>query len=171
MALLRIVTLFVTLILLVGCTNFDIKDYQKGADLNSRKRETDLRTESKEKFFSNENEKTAEISFEVEKEIKNIATKFIIAEYEDNVSLMLKMTKGDARKAVGKKELTIIKPLKLQKINSLKVVKTQTPEVYQVITAISSIHPKTGIQPIYYEVLWFKKYDKNWLIIKVERDA
>ncbi|NYE58612.1 hypothetical protein [Carboxydothermus ferrireducens] len=154
---------FVVLILLsliTGCTE---------TENTTKKPVTDNRT-VKNKVYKDDKSESPELS-DLEKNLKELATRYILAKYKGDENTLLKITKENAYKEVISGELKLFKEHKFEKIVSFKFQKSNIKEEKEIIVAVSSIAPGAPTSTIYYERICFKKIGDKWFITKVLRDA
>lgn len=136
---------------------------------NKRKPVTGNRT-VKNKVYKTNKSKSSELK-DLEKDLKEMATKYIVAKYKGDEKTLLKITKGDAYKEVVSGELKLFKKHKFEKIVSYKFLKSNIKEEQEIIVAVSSVSPGAPTSTIYYEHICFQKIGDKWFITKVLRDA
>lgn len=101
--------------------------------------------------------------------LKKVATEYILAEYEGDLSTLRKLTIKDARKAVDNGELNIFKKHKLERILKIEKVNQSQREAKLIVT-VSSITNKAERASSYYEHLSMINVNGDWKVAKAERD-
>lgn len=105
----------------------------------------------------------------VEETILNIATQYIEAEYSGNREVLLRLTAGDARKAVESGELDVFHNQYLDKIVEAKVNKISDDQ-YSVVVTVSASPTEQEQTTHYFENITISKRNDTWFITKVDRD-